>query len=192
MTRRAELEALVARRDIYAVLTRYCRALDRADLEMMGTVYWQDGVDVHGVYEGSAAEFVPFIIGAITRYFEMATHCLLNVDIEVDGDRAASESYLYSVCRVRSEMTEEILGSRYDRLCGGRGLDADRELFVMAGRYLDRFERRDGEWRILRRQVVMDWNDSHASNQITDEGMFAALRPTGNWGRSDPVYGNRL
>ena len=191
MNRAADLEDLVARRDVYAVLTRYCTALDRADVELMRTVYWPDGVDEHGIYEGNAGEFVEFIIGEITKYFEMGTHCLLNVDIEVQGDIACAESYLYSACRIRANMAEAMLGSRYMKHWGGKGLDAGNEQFVMAGRYVDRLERRAGEWRIVRRQVVMDWNDSNPSNQILDQGMFADLRPRGEWGQGDPFYANR-
>ncbi|GGC22892.1 hypothetical protein GCM10011371_08210 [Novosphingobium marinum] len=185
---RERLAELVAVRDVYDVLTRYCRALDRADLELMETVYWSDGEDIHGIYSGNAGEFVPFIISEITKYFTMGTHCLLNVQIDVDGDHAASESYLYSACRVRNGMAEDMLGSRYFGQLAGKGLDPDHEMFVMAGRYLDRFEKRDGEWRILRRMVVMDWNASHASNQILDQGMNETLRPIGEWGKGDPVY----
>ncbi len=184
----AALADLVARRDIEAVLTRYCRALDRADLALMETVYWPDGRDIHGIYSGGAAEFVPFIIREIRNYFVMGTHCLLNVAIEVDGDRASSESYLYSACRVRREMVGDILGERYAKLCAGLGLDPGHEHFVMAGRYLDKFEKRNGEWRIFQRQVVMDWNDNTPSQAIYDEGMMASLRPMGSWGTSDPVY----
>lgn len=186
--RLAALADLVARRDIHDVLTRYCRALDRADLALMETVYWPDGTDIHGIYSGGAAEFVPFIIREIRNYFVMGTHCLMNVSIDVDGDRASSESYLYSACRVRRDMVEAILGERYAAFCGGLGLDREHEHFVMAGRYLDRFERRNGEWRIFQRQVVMDWNDNGPSQQITDQGMMKSLRPLGEWGTGDPVY----
>lgn len=191
MTMRKRLEELVAHRDIYAVLTRYCRALDRADLKLMRTVYWPDGVDGHGIYDGNAAEFVEFIVSEIKEYFDVSTHCLLNVDIEVSNDVACSESYLYSVCRVRRDMTRTIFGPRYQRKWSGRGFDASHELFVMGGRYLDRLERRDDEWRIARRQVVMDWNDSHPSNQVIEEGLFATMRPLGKWGRGDLAYQNR-
>ncbi|WP_144096515.1 nuclear transport factor 2 family protein [Croceicoccus sediminis] len=188
MKARERLAELVAVRDVGDVLTRYCRALDRADLALMETVYWPDGEDIHGIYSGRASEFVPFIISEITKYFTMGTHCLLNVDIEVDGDRASSESYLYSACRVRNGIAEDMLGSSYFGQLAGTGLDAGHEMFVMAGRYLDRFERRDGEWRILRRMVVTDWNASHPSNQILDQGMSQTLRPIGEWGKGDPVY----
>ncbi|RVQ64757.1 nuclear transport factor 2 family protein [Croceicoccus ponticola] len=187
---RARLAELVAVRDVYDVLTRYCRALDRADLAMMESVYWPDGEDIHGIYVGRASEFVPFIIGEITKYFTMGTHCLLNVHIDVDGDFAASESTLYSACRVRNDMAQDMLGSDYFAQLAGKGLDADHEMFVMAGRYLDRFEKRGGEWRILRRMVVTDWNACHPSNQILDEGMHRTLRPIGEWGKCDPVYAN--
>ncbi|MDR7101317.1 nuclear transport factor 2 family protein [Croceicoccus sp. BE223] len=187
---RARLNELKAVRDIEDVLTRYCRALDRADLAMMETVYWPDGEDIHGIYVGRASEFVPFIISEITRYFTMGTHCLLNIHIDVEGDFAASESTLYSACRIRNGMAEVMLGSHYFGQLAGSGLDPEHEMFVMAGRYLDRFERRDGEWRILRRQVVTDWNASHPSNQILDQGMHQTLRPIGEWGHGDPVYAN--
>lgn len=189
-TAHERLAELVAVREVGDVLTRYCRALDRADLALMETVYWPDGEDIHGIYVGRASEFMPFIIGEITRYFAMGTHCLLNVHIDVAGDIATAESYLYSACRVRADMIEAILGSRYFGQMAGRGLDPDNAMFVMAGRYLDRLERRDGEWRILRRQVVTDWNDSHVSNEIRNEGMHASLRPIGEWGMGDPVYAN--
>jgi len=192
LTARERLGEMVAVRDVHDVLVRYCRALDRADLARMETVYWPDGEDVHGIYVGRASEFVPFIISEITRYFTMCTHLVMNVDIKIDGDRAASESYLYSACRVRNGMAEEMLGSRYFGQLAATGLDADHETFVMAGRYLDRFERRDGEWRIKRRMVVSDWNACHPSNQILDEGMHKTLRPIGEWGSGDAAYANEL
>lgn len=184
----ADREDLVARARIMAVLTRYCTALDRADLAMMEQVYWPDGGDRHGIYVGDAAAFIPFIIDGIQQWFEVATHCISNVDIVVDGDRAASEAYLLSVCRVRQPQAAEIFGPDYLARHGDGKLEPGRHLFMMGGRYLDRFERRGGEWRILERQVVLDWSDNQPSGEITDEGMFATLRPRGAYCRADPYY----
>jgi hypothetical protein len=39
----AELQELVDRQMIYHVLTTYCRALDRCDVELMMSVYGEDG-----------------------------------------------------------------------------------------------------------------------------------------------------
>lgn len=184
----ADLEDLVARREIGAVLTRYCTALDRADLAMMGRVYWPDGGDRHGIYVGDAATFIPFIIDGIQRWFEVAVHAISNIDIVVEGDRAASEAYLFSICRVPQDQAADIFGADYLARHGEGTLDPGHHLFMMGGRYLDRFERRGGEWRILERQVVLDWSDNWPSTEIVDQGMFQTFRPRGEWGRGDPLY----
>lgn len=187
----ADIEDLVARRDIYAVLTRYSRALDRCDVDLMRSVYWPDGTDSHGVFDGNAADFADFIVREIQEWFEVTMHGLMNVHMEIAGDRASTETYLFAYHKVRADKADEIFGSRYMRMYAGKGLDAEHHIFYFGGRYLDRFERRGGEWRILHRKVVMDWNDNHPSNEILDEGMFATLRPLGQRGPGDPVWANR-
>jgi len=63
-------------------------------------------------------------------------HNLCNVLIEVDGDVARCESYVIVIVRIPQD----------------RGaID-----WMHAGRYVDRFERRHGEWRIAYRTVVYD------------------------------------
>lgn len=187
----AEVEDLIARRYIYAVLTRYSRALDRCDVDLMRSVYWPDGTDSHGVFDGNAADFADFIIREIQEWFEVTMHGLMNVHMEIAGDRAATETYLFAYHKVRESKAQEIFGSRYMRMFAGQGLDPAHHTFYFGGRYLDQFERRAGEWRILHRKVVMDWNDNHPSNEILDEGMFATLRPLGERGPGDPVWANR-
>ena len=66
----------------------------------------------------------------------LGNHRICNVLIEVDGDVGRCESYLVAVTRLRHQ---------------GREFD-----WVLAGRYVDRFERRLGEWRIAQRTVVYD------------------------------------
>jgi hypothetical protein len=183
----ADLEDLVARRDIQQVLVRYCTALDRADLAMMETVYWPDGIDIHGIFSGEAAEFVPFIVDGIKRWFEVAVHAISNVSINVGGDQAASEAYLYSVCIVPQEQAQDIFGDSYLARHGAGALDPGRHLFQMGGRYLDRFERRNGEWRIIQRQVVLDWNDNWPSTDLPKQ-IFAAPSRRAEWGRGDAFY----
>jgi hypothetical protein len=187
----AEIRDLIARRDIYAVLTRYSRALDRADVELMKTVYWPDGIDNHGVFNGNAAEFAEFIVREIQNWFEVTMHGLMNVHMEIDGDVACTETYLFAYHKVRAEKAPEIFGSRYMAMFPGHRLDANNHHFYFGGRYLDRFERRNGEWRIAKRQVVMDWNDNRPSGEILDQGMFATLMPRGERGAGDLVFGNR-
>lgn len=186
-----ELQDLLDRRDIYEVLTRYSRALDRCDVELMKSVYWPDGTDSHGVFDGNAADFAEFIVREIQNWFEVTMHGLMNVHMEIDGDRAATETYLFAYHKVRADKAADIFGARYMQMFDRKGLDPEHHHFYFGGRYLDRFERRNGEWRIFHRQVVMDWNDNRPSGEILDQGMFATLRPLGARGRDDLVFSNR-
>jgi hypothetical protein len=60
---------------------------------------------------------------------------------------------------------------------------------IFAGRYLDRFERRNGEWRISRRIYVADWQqsfevDATAENQLVSGiNWSTGLNPTHPWYR---------
>ncbi len=191
MASQADIDDLVARRDVYHVLTSYCRALDRCDAPLMASVYWPDGIDNHGVFNGNAAEFADFIIREIQNWFEVTMHAIMNVHMEIEGDVACTESYLFAYHKVRAEKAEEIFGSRYMQMLDTSRLDAGNHHFYYGGRYIDRLERRDGEWRIAKRQVVMDWNDNKPSGEILDQGMFATLEPRGTRGGDDLVFSNK-
>jgi hypothetical protein len=67
-----------------------------------------------------------------------------NIYIELNGDEAVAESY--ELDRHKTPMNGEV-----------------RDL-VLAARTLDRFVRRNGEWRILERTKVMDWGRNIAAD----------------------------
>ena len=186
----AEIQELLDRQQIYDVLTRYCRALDRADVELMKTVYWPDGHDAHGVFNGSADEFAEFIVREIQNWFEVTQHSICNVHMELEGDVAYTEAYLYAYHRVKADTQkiEEIFGPSYlaglNKSLGEEGAQD----FFYGGRYVDKLQIRNGEWRIYRRTVVMDWNHNVPNSAIFDEGMFKVLDIRGERGRGDPVY----
>lgn len=189
----AELQEIVDRKRIYDVLTRYCRALDRCDVALMRSVYWDDARDDHGVFNGGAQEFAEFIIREIQNWFDVTMHAIMNVHMEFDGTVACTESYLFAYHKVRGEKRkiEEIFGSTYLSQFDWSKVDGVPHVFFYGGRYVDRFEKRGGEWKIAHRQVVMDWNQNEISSAILDEGMFRTLDLRGVRGPSDPVFLNR-
>ena len=68
-------------------------------------------------------------------------HCLTNEFVEFEGgDLAHSEAYFVAYMR-RADGETSVLET-------------------MAGRYVDRFERRGDAWRIAHRVVVYEWGDS--------------------------------
>lgn len=189
----SDVEELISRQKVYDVLTRYCRALDRCDVELMKSVYWDDGTDDHGVYSGNAGEFAEFIIREIQNWFEVTMHAIMNVHMEIAGDVACTESYLFAYHKVRGDRqkVEEIFGSRYLAQFDWSKVEGVPHHFFYGGRYVDRLERRDGEWRIAKRTVVMDWNENGLAGEILDQGMFATLQPRGTRGPQDLVFANR-
>lgn len=59
----------------------------------------------------------------------------------------------------------------------------------MAGRYLDRFEKRGDEWRIAARTVVYDWLEERERPELAQgDARFSARSPVGAAWPSDPVY----
>jgi hypothetical protein len=129
------LAEMLARADIHDALMRYCRGVDRRDPELLLSAFHDDAVDDHGRGEQTPQDLAAVIAAGDQRAM---MHFIGNEFIEVDGDRAVSETYFISFQSVEHE-----------------GAPATR---MRAGRYLDRFERRDGSWRIAHRRVVDEWS----------------------------------
>ena len=131
----AGLHELLDKQALHELVVRYCRAVDRADLELLLSCYHDDAIDDHGTFCGPPAEVFPPVLDRLRR--EPATqHALTNESFEIDGDVAYGETY--------NEM--RTTGPDGTMVHGG------------SGRYLDRFERRDGTWRIARRTSIIEWS----------------------------------
>src|SRR3546814_12226432 len=64
-------------------------------------------------------------------------HILGNERVDIDGDIARSESYLVSC--------QDVLA------------DGVRKTRIRAGRYVDRFERRNGPWKLATPTTIREW-----------------------------------
>jgi hypothetical protein len=128
-----ELGRLLDRQEIADVLARYCRGVDRCDAELVNSAFHPDAVDEHSYRRLSGTEVGPFLAERMRTTFKRSLHCLLQSRVEIDGDAAGGETY-FVAWLVREEDGHDVVDQA-------------------AGRYIDRFERRDGEWRISRRVV---------------------------------------
>ena len=86
---------------------------------------------------------------------------------------------------------EAVQGPSYLSQFDWESIKDKHHVFFYGGRYVDRLEKRNGEWRIIHRRVVMDWNENCPGNTIMDEGMFSTLQLRGCRGHDDPVFLNR-
>jgi hypothetical protein len=179
------------RQEIEQKIRLYCRAIDRMDEELLRSLYHADGVDLHGSFEGNAHEFARFILGEIARLTSYGFHSVTQSIIDVDGDIAAAESIYIAYHRIPGgwDPISTWFGETYARAAQAAGtLDREHESSC-GGRYLDRFERRDGAWKIARRRITNEWNCNGVASTILDEGELAHFNLPGARDRSDPVYG---
>lgn len=127
-----------AREQITEVLYRYARGNDRADEAAIRSCFHPDSTHQHGSFKGLSSDFVPFAMKIITG-LKTCTHMITNVSIDVVGDRAVSECYFLAHHRRRKKDAE------------------GEEDFFLKGRYLDKFEKRDGLWKIVHRRGLHDF-----------------------------------
>lgn len=168
MSPESKLLELWDREMIRDCLYRYCRGIDRADVALIRSAYWPDGTDSHGSYKGSAEGFVEWAVQALP-VIERGIHQIHNVLIELRGQQAAVESYFTALQRQPNS--------------SGRIVDVN-----MAGRYVDRFEKRGEEWRVADRIVVFDWHEERPPQAGSEAERFGARTPIGSRWPDDPIY----
>lgn len=136
------------REEIRELSRRYMRGLDRLDGALLGSVFADDATVDYGFFQGSASDFVDFALGVLSSH-HANHHFIGQMMIDVTGERAVGEIYFQAFHKVTQD-------------------GAEKDLFI-AGRYLDRYERRDGRWRITFRSEVNDWSrtDPAADEALT-------------------------
>ncbi|MGL4290779.1 MAG: nuclear transport factor 2 family protein [Phreatobacter sp.] len=162
------LQALVDKDAIRECLYRYCRGIDRQDEDALRASYWPDATDRHGPYSGSADGFIAWALAALKKG-ERSVHIVGNIAITLFGPRAAVESYFTALQR------------------GPNAQGQMAEVFL-AGRYVDRFEKRGEEWRVAERTVVYDWMHELGVQAVSEAARFGVRQPQGGTKPDDPYY----
>lgn len=142
------------------LVMRYCRGCDRRDFRLVRSLYHDDAIDEHGtMFCGDPDAFVVWLEQA-TAPWDLTRHEISNSVIAIDGDRAEGEHYARAWHRTPLP---------------------DRKEYIVFGRYLDRYERRDGVWKFLHRRLAFD----HGEIRAVDETAIAQLGGDAPNGRND-------
>jgi SnoaL-like protein len=189
-----KLQVMWDRQEIEQLLRRYCRAIDRLDVELLRSIYHPDAVDAHGQFEGNAHEFASYMIDYLRRNTTYCFHSVTQSIIDVRGDEAAAESIYIGYERIPGgwNSVSTFFGARYARSAQQAGTLELEHQHKCGGRYIDRLERRQGEWKILKRRITNEWNECAVTTHILDDGNLANYNLPGTRDRSDPVYANLL
>jgi hypothetical protein len=131
-----KLRAIIARSEIYDLLCDYMRAQDRLDPVLHRSVFHDDATTDYGAYIGGPDGFVHYAQTALKDHLTNH-HMIGQAKIEVEDDIAFGEIYFQAHHRIVEAGVE-------------------RDLFI-AGRYIDRYEKRCGSWKIAHRSERVDW-----------------------------------
>jgi hypothetical protein len=162
------IDDLIAESEIKDLHIRFCRANDRRDEELMRSCFHPDAiVELHEDLDIEA--FVALGNAMLSRY-AVTWHNTGNQLVEVDGDDAWAEHYTISSHRIAAS---------------DEGPERD---FIAFGRYIDRVEKRGGEWKFARRKMLLDYTRT----DVVAQSPPALGTPTGSRDRNDPSYAWRL
>jgi ketosteroid isomerase-like protein len=125
---------LLDRTEILDCISRHARGCDRHDVDLITAAYHDDGVGEHGFATNPGPDYGEWANKTHAETSQVHIHNVTTHTCEIDGDTAHAESYVIVVLS---------------------GVDGKSAQFV-TGRYLDRLERRDGQWRIAVRRGTVE------------------------------------
>lgn len=149
------MRLLLDKQEIHDALMRYCRGVDRCDAELMRSTFHQDAI----AFGTNAWEFVEHFVPDNRAATSFTVHVIANLTIDVVDDSAFSEAYFITYA--------------------GREDGGNQAVDAFCGRYIDRWERRQGHWGIVHRDVAREWSRGNAFGleifpvPSSEEGTFA-------------------
>jgi hypothetical protein len=162
------LQALLDKQAITELVHVYCNAADRHDHEKMRSLYHPDARDDHGsFFTGLAMDFIDRL-PEIQAPMEILHHNITTLNIALDGNYAEGEVYVLAYHKVRT--------------------DSEPVDLLIGGRYFDKYEKRDGQWKFSHRAVVADWATVNNPSRVTLEHPMIDGSHIGRPGESDPSY----
>ena len=118
---------------IKEVAKRYSQGVDRLDEEKLKSAYWPDATDEHGSFVGSGHQFAEYCMTGHLKW-RSTSHCIFNHSLELNPNGLKANGEVYNVSYLFQK-------------------DAN-VLDTWHGRYLDQYEKRENEWRIIHRVCV--------------------------------------
>ena len=161
-----DVAELFAKQEITDLVGRYMRGLDRLDKVLLRSTFHDDATTDYGFFQGGPDAFVEMAYNALQDH--LANHHMIGqVNIDVEGDIAFGEVYFQAFHRIITDGEE-------------------RDLFI-SGRYVDRYEKRNSEWKIAFRSEVIDW----ARNDAATDSYFRDTPESLRGGRMDDAWYDR-
>lgn len=155
------------RNRIHDALLAYTRGIDRLDGELVASAF-HPGAVLEGYGqpgETTIEAFVERAIPSLRAGYSATQHRMSNISIDKRDDHVAVETYVLAFHLREHD-------------------DRPDQLFTFNGRYIDRFTKVDGEWKIAHRRLRYDWSKVEDVEAAMPGGWVHGARD-----RSDASYG---
>ncbi len=149
------------RQEIHDVVQRYCRGIDRLDLELVRSAYHPDGIDHHTGFDGRVEEYLLWVAAGLAR-LDGTMHMIANHLVDLAGDEAVAETYGQAV-----HWSPDPRGN-----------------FTTGFRYVDYVTYRDAHWAISERWAIREWLHTDTPGALSG----APRGPVGRRDGEDPLY----
>jgi hypothetical protein len=157
-----QLKVMLEREQIRDCISRLARGEDRRNAQLISASCWPDSTTDYGVFKGTFSDYLAWVVPG-SDAIRNTQHVLGQSVIEIQGNDARAETHVISYHRVA-------MGEEERDTCIG-------------GRYLDRLEKRGGEWRIGARLMLYDWYQDWGQSIDWSQGVmglpFSSDRYTG-------------
>jgi hypothetical protein len=175
------------------VIYRYARGGDRIDPELFKTAFWEDGAYSEHYSDEPIHKIADSLLhGLMDTTFSVTQHLNANILVEFIGtDVAQCETYFQAFHLTHPNLSKDnllqLLGPRMFAKLDKQ--PAETYEIVVGGRYLDRFECRNGQWKIKARGLIYDWTSVRpGACLVQGEGITTNGRVHMKRDRTDPSY----
>ncbi len=146
---------MLDREAIRDCVARLARGEDRRSADLIRSCWWPEARFDYGVHSGDFTSYLAWVVPGADAV-RNTQHLIGQSVIVLEGDRARAETHVFSYHRIEADS-------------GGQTGDRDT---CIGGRYLDRFEKRDGLWRIGERVMLYDWEHEWGSAADWSQGVM--------------------
>lgn len=142
----------------------FVHAADRRDYALLRSLYADDAIDDHGLFNGPVDGYVDWL-REVQDAFQITTHVLTNVIAAIEGEEAQSEARGTAYLTMKADPNYNM---------------------IVINRHFDTYRRIDGRWLFTHRSLCIDWVQVFPPS--TESLDIVRANPLGTMGPGDIVY----
>jgi SnoaL-like domain len=166
----ADVQYLKDRQAILDVIHQQSRGVDRHDAELVADAFHENSWDEHGAQVTRGKQYGHWANDTHAKGSQINMHHITTHTCDIDGEVAHTESYVIGLMLNHDGVTARLL----------------------AGRYVDRLEKRDGQWKLVVRRSTAEVCFSGDATLMTLAAFTDRRFPKGGRDRTDLSYARPL